>query len=943
MNAKIVVKILLVCCLTHLSYSQSSVFVYQGQLIDHSQSANGLYDLQFRLADAATNGNYVGNVISNSNVSVNNGVFNVTLGFDEAVFDGSARWLEIGVRTNGSADAYTILQPLQPITTVPYATFASVAGVASVASNLVAGTVLTNLSVPGSSIQPGSITAAQLDPATDLAYRSLDTNAVTAIAASTLLNGANIQAGTVTSAQMDPATDLAYRSVNTNAVQAILGMTGISGSSIWPGTITPSQISPETDQAYRGTDTNAVAAIIAAASLDGTNIQAGTITSAQMDPATDLAYRSLNTNAVAAIMATTPISGSSILPGSVTSAQLDPATDLAYRRVDTNAVVAIVNTSSVNGANIQSGTITAAQIDPATDLVYRGVDTNAVTAIIAGTSINGSSIQAGTITAAQIDTNSFTALVMANSANTGGASPSRLNVKLVFGAKGDGITDDTAAIQAGLDALADVSASNVTLYLPSGTYMVFGTLSMPPTSFPNDPVLGINSGYRLSGAGLSATKLVWPSLVSGIGLALTNIVGYMGVTIEDLTLVGPLMSAWDPANSSIGMAIGKSGAETGWSGWNNTVRNCGLIGWGYGAAVTNQWGIVFDNCVVRSNCIEGLRFAGSHDVSVQNSHIGGGWSTACGIGVGFHPPMNLGYGDNGQIMNCLISNCTNGIVNNELALLSLNTHLEACGSYYTLLNALGNPSTTIIGGYTLDYNVPWTNGFAAQILMDPPSAARTVLQNCQLTSNHFPPRPIFNVINDGSGYAVPTYIGAGALAGLWNTTSNVTLYPFGAVPKPAKPIWTYQLPLRNGADFMSGIIAAQSPAPWGVGGAMDVVNGSIGALEFAIPYGMGFSNIVLELTVQGVDGETNAGFGMIADNYTIGVAGPQPCGSAKTVFNGITNGYTSTLYWTNSFAEDIFPRRCHYTITSVEDPQVGVTNDLWIVSWRLFSVETAGN
>jgi len=603
-----------------------------------------------------------------------------------------------------------------------------------------------------------------------------------------------------------------------------------------------------------------------------------------------------------------------------------------------------VTGTAISGTNIQPGSITAAQLDLATDQAYRSVDTNAVTAIIASTAISGSSIQPGTVTTAQLNTNVITALLAAASTNIGTASPTKLNAKLVFGAKGDGVTDDTAALQAGLDALASPSATNVTLYLPAGTYILSSTLSFPPTDFPLvDPALGNNAGFRITGAGMSATKLVWPSLGSGIGLALTNSWGYEGITIEDLALFGPLMTTSDPANSSIGLAIGQPGPDLAWSGFNNTVRNCGLIGWGYGAAVTNQWGIVFDNCVARSNSIEGLRFAGSHGVSVQNCQIGGGWDTACGIGVGFHPPMNLGYGDNAQIVNSFIGPCTNGIVNSELNLVSLNNHLERCGSYYTLQNSIGTPSTTIIGGYTLDSEQPWNNGFASQVLMDPPSAARTIFQNCQFTTSFWPGRPIFNVTNDGSGYAMPTYIGSGTVPGLWDTASNVTIYPFGAVPKQAKPVWNYQLPLKNGADFMNGITTAQSPTPWGVNGAMEVSSGSIGTLEFPIPHGMGFQNIVVELMVQGVSGQTNGGFRLAADNYSIWPTGVQPCGSTSAVFNGINNGSAATFYWTNSFVEDIFPRRCHYTITSVEDPQIGVANDLWIVSWRLFSVETTGN
>ncbi len=63
-----------------------------------------------------------------------NGLFNVTLDFG-ANFPGAARWLAIGVRTNGG-DAFTSLEPLLPITSAPYAITAGTASNALTASAL---------------------------------------------------------------------------------------------------------------------------------------------------------------------------------------------------------------------------------------------------------------------------------------------------------------------------------------------------------------------------------------------------------------------------------------------------------------------------------------------------------------------------------------------------------------------------------------------------------------------------------------------------------------------------------------------------------------------------------------------------------------------------------------------------------------------------------------
>src|SRR5262249_48776806 len=127
-------------------FAQSAAFTYQGRLVDRGQPANGTYDLRFALTDTQTAGNVLGTA-TNAPVTVSNGLFIATLGFGARVLDGSARWLEIGVRTNGSIAAYTILQPRQPLTAVPYATFATFAG--SVSGGETSSPVYTSVTLAG--------------------------------------------------------------------------------------------------------------------------------------------------------------------------------------------------------------------------------------------------------------------------------------------------------------------------------------------------------------------------------------------------------------------------------------------------------------------------------------------------------------------------------------------------------------------------------------------------------------------------------------------------------------------------------------------------------------------------------------------------------------------------------------------------------------------------
>lgn len=108
--------------------AQGTAFTYEGRLNDGTNPANGNYDLQFTIHDALTNGTVVGGPISSAPTAANNGLFSVVLDFGAGVFTGPARWLEIGVRTNGSTSAYTQLAPRQELTPTPYAILAATAG-----------------------------------------------------------------------------------------------------------------------------------------------------------------------------------------------------------------------------------------------------------------------------------------------------------------------------------------------------------------------------------------------------------------------------------------------------------------------------------------------------------------------------------------------------------------------------------------------------------------------------------------------------------------------------------------------------------------------------------------------------------------------------------------------------------------------------------------------
>ena len=102
--------------------AQGTAFSYQGRLNASGSPASGLYDFRFRLAADPLGNTILGTMLTNA-IPVTNGLFATTIDFGAGLFNGTNRWLEVDVRTNGNG-IYNMLSPLQAITPAPFALFA---------------------------------------------------------------------------------------------------------------------------------------------------------------------------------------------------------------------------------------------------------------------------------------------------------------------------------------------------------------------------------------------------------------------------------------------------------------------------------------------------------------------------------------------------------------------------------------------------------------------------------------------------------------------------------------------------------------------------------------------------------------------------------------------------------------------------------------------------
>ena len=163
-----------------------------------------------------------------------------------------------------------------------------------------------------------------------------------------------------------------------------------------------------------------------------------------------------------------------------------------------------------------------------------------------------------------------------------------INVKL-YGAKGDGITDDTAAIKAAFN-------SNNAIYFPAGTYVIREKLSLENASFKGD--------------GAQESFLYWPSdaVSGGIENTLTKVENYLAAccNVENISIVTNMAPSKKATALSIdGTAILES--RTVQSLYMNNV----VIGIYQGAFTDSGWNICLDLLNLMNSIVSNTSLMGS--------------------------------------------------------------------------------------------------------------------------------------------------------------------------------------------------------------------------------------------------------------------------------------------------------------------------------------------
>ncbi len=186
-----------------------------------------------------------------------------------------------------------------------------------------------------------------------------------------------------------------------------------------------------------------------------------------------------------------------------------------------------------------------------------------------------------------------------------------------FGAKGDGRTDDTAALIKGLEAVAK---ENGTLYFPKGNYMIH------PVKVPSHVTLMGNSawgGASSDSASLGHTRL---TALSGDARALLDLDKCIGTRIIGLTLDGQNLG-----KELHGVYSCHGGVEQ-----NNCYEDCMICNFtGSGLKMDWVWVFAIRRCRICNNRLYGVDVDRGYDGWVVDNRIEGNglWGINAGPGM----------------------------------------------------------------------------------------------------------------------------------------------------------------------------------------------------------------------------------------------------------------------------------------------------------------------
>jgi hypothetical protein len=251
-----------------------------------------------------------------------------------------------------------------------------------------------------------------------------------------------------------------------------------------------------------------------------------------------------------------------------------------------------------------------------------------------------------------------------------------------FGAVGNGVADDTAALQEALDAVfANVGG---TLRIPAGNYKITADLvpKINPGGSGNPP---LNRFFRIIGDGIDSTNILGGA--NGYGLKIYGATppvrnnAFVGVWLEGFSMVGSGLTG-------IGIDI--------YSMQRSQLSNVSASGYNYGLKLRSSWvNSITDRCRFENNNV-GIKIPKFNDTTADaNEGVNSVDFKGISCSLNTKAGISIDYANLISIEDVLLESCPVGIyLLQQIQYIRMNTLYYEAGSVTpTRNNRAGTPST----------------------------------------------------------------------------------------------------------------------------------------------------------------------------------------------------------------------------------------------------------